>query len=446
MPPKGYLIRIMATPKNISGFSELLPEEQVIQNRIISCIERVYRLHGFAPMQTPAVELLSSLCSQGDDKEIFAVKRAFAEYGEDAEMGLHFDLTVPFARYVAQHFNDLNFPFRRSCLDRAWRGERPQKGRGREFYQFDIDTVSRDELPISCDAEVVTVVAKAFQDINVARFVVRMNNRKLLYGFCEAIGIESERVSSVAIAIDKLDKIGEEGVKRELRDGVGLSQEVVSKLWDFSGKRAAGSQILDVLNSFDIKNDLFESGKTEVRQIVELLPERILDTVNLDLSLVRGLAYYTGLVCEVVFPDYPTWPSMGGGGRYENLAGQFSKQNIPGVGASIGVSRVTQFILAEQLMPLGQKCPSKVLVAVLNEEQRVKANNVAETLRSYNVETEVYFKSPKLGKQIDYAAGKQIPYVLFIGEENDKIEIKDLNSKEQVSVSDLGVWAKGVAR
>lgn len=432
----------MAKISKISGFPEWLPEQKLVEDTVVQTVKSVYELHGFVPIETPSVELRTTLNSQGiADKEIYVLQRARAEEGEVSDLGLHFDLTVPFARYVAQHFNDLVFPFKRYQLQRSWRGERPQKGRFREFYQFDIDIVGRDSLPLSCDAEVVLVVDKVFRKLALGKYVIKLNNRKVLFGLYESLGLSPDQQKQAIVSVDKLDKIGRAGVLSELTGTVGLKSDVGEKILAVCDVRCAAMDLSTVATELKVESPLFQEGVNELRQVLELVPEQHRTDLEIDFSLARGLGYYSGLILETRLVDFPDFGSVCGGGRYEGLVSQFLNKNVPGVGVSVGITRLMDLIFRNNLLPATRKSPARVLVSVFSEEQRLQCVQVAEELRLEGVAVEVFFKSLKLGKQIDFAAKKSIPYVLFIDPESSKISIKDVNSGEQNEVSDLKAWA-----
>jgi histidyl-tRNA synthetase len=433
----------MAKLTPISGFPEWLPEQKLAEERIIKTIASVYASHGFIPIETPAVELIETLSSKGVvEREIYSVKRFHAEDEEESALGLHFDLTVPFARYVAQHMSKLSFPFKRYQMQKVWRGERPQKGRFREFYQFDIDTIARDELPVSCDAEILHVLLKAFKTIALGPFRMSVNNRKLLHGCYSALGLgEAERKAAI-IAVDKLHKIGKDGVMKELGASAGVSGETAAKIIDLTAVQCSPRDLLTTVNALGIKDAMFEAGAEELREIFSLIPQPFHEYLRVDLSLARGLDYYTGIIFETLMTDFPEFGSVSSGGRYENLASQFTSQKLPGVGGSIGLTRLMELAFTNNLVSTEQRTRAQVLVTVLSEEQRPRCNELAEDLRNSGIAVEVFFKSPKLGKQIDFAAGKGIPYVLFVSEDGKKLEVKDLRTKNQAVVEDLSSWAR----
>ena len=435
----------MSKIKNISGFPEWLPAERAVEENIVSKINEIYASHGFSSIETPSVELLSTLTNQGViNKEIYVLRRAAASDDKESELALHFDLTVPFARYVAQHFSEISFPFKRQTLQKVWRGDRPQRGRFREFYQYDIDIVVRDDLPMSCDAEVVTVMEKVFRKIGLLRYEIRLNNRKLLLGFYESLGLSEELQKQVLVIVDKIDKIGPKGVSEELQKTVNLSLDKISKILDLAQIKFSAGQVEAELAKFDVNSAIFEQGRRELIELIGLLTPQTKEFILVDLSLARGLGYYTGAVFEILLPDFPAFGSAAGGGRYENLTAQFMKQSLPAVGASFGLTRIMELLISENIVTPKASSRSKVLVTVYNEEQRGKCNEIAEMLREAGVAAEVYYKSPKLGKQIEYADAKGIPFALFVNAESGVISIKDLLRTEQTDVADLEGWAKNL--
>lgn len=432
----------MAKITNISGFPEYLPEERIVEEHLLGIIRNVFRLHGFASIETPIVELLSTLTQKGVvEKELYVLKRLAEEGDKEAELGLHFDLTVPFARYVAQHLSRLSFPFRRYCYQKVWRGERPQKGRYREFGQFDIDIVARDTLPIAADAEIVTVIAKVFAQIGVVRPEIRLNNRRTLLGMYDSLGIDEVKRAAVIRVVDKLQKIGPEGVRKELVEKEDISVEAAEQILAWSSCRAPAAEAGAVLGGLGVTNDLFERGAAELLEVVGLVPEVCRDQIVIDLSLARGLDYYTGTIFEVGLPDYPEFGTVSAGGRYDDLTAQFLPgQRLPAVGGSIGVTRLMGLFLEEKLFAMKAQCPTKMLFSVYSEESRSRVNEFAERVRAAGVPAEVYFKAAKLGKQIEYANAKGIRFAAFLNEESGFLEVKDLQTGQQMPVSDIEGW------
>lgn len=429
----------MSKISKISGFPEFLPGQKLAEEQIVARIRQVYQRAGFVPIETPAVELLSTLQAKGSvDKEIYVLRRLHAEGDEREELALHFDLTVPFSRYVAQHFASLNFPFKRYQLQKVWRGERPQKGRYREFYQFDIDIICRDDLPVSCDAEAIDVFAEALSLIGLPEYEIRINDRKILLGFYEALGLNPEQQKKTISMVDKLDKIGRDGVLKGLQQDVALDAATAQRILDLTDRRLAPKEAAEVLGAMQIDNPLFAQGVQDTLALLELISEESLSRIVIDLSLARGLDYYTGLILEVRMKEYPEFGSIGSGGRYDNLASEFTSQKLPGVGFSIGLSRILGFLFEEKRIEIPRDSTTEVLIAVYNEEQRRECARLARDLRREGVAAEVYFKSPKLGKQLDFADARGIPYVLFVGTEDGSLQVKDLRSKEQSALASVG--------
>lgn len=429
----------------ISGFPEWLPEQKLVEDRILGEIRSVYQSYGFVPIETAAVEYLSVLAAKGViDKEIYALRRARDEEGSDSELGLHFDLSVPLARYVAQNAGKLTFPFKRYQCQKVWRGDRPQKGRFREFYQFDIDIIAQDDLPLSCDAEILSAFVRAVSRINIGPFQIRLSNRKVMLGFFESLGLSQEQQNGARIAVDKILKIGPDGVVSELQRTVGVNSEIAAKIVDFSKVNFGIKDARAGFAALKIDNPTFTLGVEELLSIFEATDESAQSQMVVDLSLARGLDYYTGLVFEGYFTNHPDFGSFGGGGRYDNLTSQFTDRKLPGVGASIGITRVMDLIFDHALLPADQKTFTKVLVSVYDEQQRGECNRIATKLRELSIPTEVYFKSPKLGKQIDYAAARGIPFVIFL-QADGRIEVKNLFTKEQRTLSDLEQFAREIS-
>jgi histidyl-tRNA synthetase len=435
----------MAKPAKISGFPEWLPEQKIAEDKVIATIKGIYESFGFSPIETPAVELLTTLGSKGViDKEIFAVKRLKAEEGDEAELGLHFDLTVPFARYVAQHAHELVFPFKRYQLQKVWRGDRPQKGRFREFYQFDIDIISRNDLPLSCDAEVVSVIGLAMEALQLGSFTIRINSRKLLGGIYAELGLSESARKAAIIAVDKILKIGADGVTRELQKIEGISQAAIDTILKSTTIQCPIDQLAAKVAALNTSSDLITEGVQDLITICSLLPASVQQRVVIDGSLARGLDYYTGLIVETGIDNHPEFGTVVSGGRYENLASEFTDQKLPGVGVSIGLSRLMELAFTEKLIPASRKSPTEVLITVYDEGDRPYLNTVAQELRGLGVATEVFYKCPKLGKQIEYAEAKGIRYVAFVDATTRAVQIKDIVSKEQVAVSSLSEWVRTV--
>lgn len=436
----------MKKVKPISGFPEWLPQQKLIEDAYIARIKTVYESYSFTPIETSAVEPIEVLAEQGvTDKEIYGLRRLQDEDESiESRLGLHFDLTIPFSRYVAQNLDKLKFPFRRYQLQKVWRGERPQKGRFREFYQFDADLVARDELPLCCDAEIIGMMNRAFRSLMIGPYTISINNRKCVLGYLQTLGIAESLFKDVLIVVDKLHKIGRDKTLVEL--GLeGVSDLQANKLLDWCSVKLNAVDFLSSKQD-EMVSGLEQIGLKELREMLSLVPEDALGNIIVDPSLVRGLDYYTGLIFEVTLPEHPNYGSVGGGGRYENLVSRFSNQSLPGVGGSIGLTRLMDLILSANLhASIFPKCLPQLMITVLSEEQRSQCNKVAERARKYGIPTEVFYKSTRLGKQIEYASDRNIPFVVFLDEDGQKIEIKDMKLKSQTEVPNFDEWCRHLA-
>ena len=411
----------MARARPISGFPEWLPEQRIVELRLLDEIRRQFELFGFAPIETRAVEPLDQLLAKGEtDKEIYTLRRLQAEEDDEGSgLGLHFDLTVPLARYVAQHLNDLKFPFKRYQIQKAWRGERPQEGRYREFTQADIDVVGRGSLSLHFDAELPLIVHEVFAALpEIPPVTVRFNNRKLVEGVIRGLGVED--VTPVMRALDKLDKRGPGRVAEDLRE-LGAPADKLLEMAQLRGDVVQGVRALGV------SHELVDEGLEELRFVLDAVEGA---RVVPDLSIVRGLDYYTGTVYEAVMEGHESVGAICSGGRYDNLV-EGGRDKLPGNGVSIGVTRILGRLFGQDALPVGPKTPTQVLVALASDESRGRAGEVARALRGRGVRTEVFHEPVKFGKQISYADGKGIPYVWF----PEEGEVKDLRSGEQRPVS-----------
>lgn len=430
----------------LSGFPEWLPEEQLVERELCNRVRKVYESHGFTPVETPAVELMETLLAKGvEGKELYGLQRYGAEPDGEPGLGLHFDLTVPFARYTALHLNDLDFPFRRYQLQKVWRGERPQKGRFREFYQFDADVVAREMLPLCCDAEMVSLFVKALKATEVGEFEVVLNNRKILLGLFESLKFQPAVFSELTTIIDKREKIGDEASRELLLALEGGSESQSDELLE-AASRSFSAASVGQLREEDFSSDVSKTGVRELQEIIALIPESLRENISVHYGLARGLDYYTGIIIEGRFSQYPEFGSVGGGGRYDGLVSQYLKTSVPGVGISLGISRMMDLILRHKLFPTVQKSCSELLVTVLGEDDRSRCIQLAEELRNEGINVEVFYKSPKLGKQIDYAAKKGIPYVLFYEETGSTLRLKNVNTGEQTEYEGVREAAKAVRR
>lgn len=416
-------------PTILPGFMELTPKEQIAFNRMYDIIRQTYEDFGYLPIDTPVIEKTEVLLAKGGgetEKQIYRFQKG------DTDMSLRFDLTVPLARYSAQHFSDLEFPFKRYQIAKVYRGERNQRGRFREFYQADADVIGNGKLSILNDAEMPAIIYTIFKRFDFGDFTIRINNRKLLRGFYEAIGIEN--TGEVLRIIDKLDKIGLDQVKESLSE-IGVSVEQMNKIVDFIQMNGTSGEILNRLDEMPVEGELYRQGLSELRKVLSLLPafgvpERYF---KLDLTLTRGLDYYTGTIYETYLNDYPSLGSVCGGGRYDNLAGYYTTQLMPGVGISIGLTRLFYQLNEAGLIQKEENSLIPVMILPM-EGFEAEAIEVSKELRTVSIANCIHYEDGKLGKRFAYADKLGIPYVLILGEEEAKSKIytlKDLRSGEQ---------------
>ena len=435
----------MSRPTPVSGFPELLPAQRMAEQQILDELRRVFELHGFASVETRAVETVEQLGSKGEvEKEVYVLRRLHADPGAEAAdpsstLGLHFDLTVPFARYVLEHAGRLEFPFRRYQIQKAWRGERPQEGRFREFTQADIDVVGRDELPFHHDVEVARVMAEALGSLTfLPRLRIQVNNRRLLQGFYAGIGVDDP--TAAMRVVDKLDKLSPHRVAQALVDEVGLSARQADQCLELAAVRSTDTSFVDAVKRLGVEHDLLEQGLAELRTVVEGCAGAQTDrlTIEADLSVARGLDYYTGTVFETRMSGFEGLGSICSGGRYDSLASD-GRTTYPGVGISLGVSRLLVPLFQRGLVTGSRSVPSAVLVALPDEGSRPECDAVAQTLRARGVAAEVAASAQKYGKQIRYAERRGIPFVWFPPSGEAGHEVKDIRSGEQVE-ADLDSW------
>lgn len=425
---------------DISGFPEWLPEQRLVELKWMDIIRRVFESYGFCSIETPSVEEIEALLAKGEtDKEIYAVKRLQADDEvKEPRLGLHYDLTVPLARYVAEHFHDLVFPFKRYQMQRAWRGERPQEGRFREFYQCDIDVINLDQLPLHFDAEMPAMMYDILSRLEVGNFQIRISNRKILEGYFRGLGIE-DTISAIRI-VDKLDKIGEEGVLSLLQSNMALSGETARRCLALAYIRTSDLSFVEQVRVLGVESDLLNEGLEELAFVIGALQGLPGGTVLADLSIARGFDYYTGTVYECKLLEFPTYPSICSGGRYDNLAGEFINRRLPGVGISLGLTRLFAKLVTENRLRVGPKCPTQVLVVFPRPERREEAVRTAALLRERGLNVEMYHTPGKIGPQLRYASRKGIPYVWFPPFEDGGVhEVKSMASEKQ-EVADPASW------
>ena len=420
-------------PRTLSGFMELLPQKQAKLERMMEILRKTYSLYGFAALDTPAIEDAQILLAKGGgetEKQIYRFQKG------DSDLALRFDLTVPLAKYVALHYNDLAFPFRRYQISKVYRGERAQRGRFREFYQADIDIIGDGKLDILNEAEIPAIIYRVFRGFGLQRFQIRVNNRKILNGFYAMMGL-TERSGDIMRTVDKLDKIGPEKVSAILVSDCALTEEQAGEILKFIGIRGTNAQVLQELESYLGKNELFDQGFEELTAVTKNLaafgvPE---ENFAVDLTIARGLDYYTGTVCETTLLDHPEIGSVCSGGRYDNLAGYYIDKALPGVGISIGLTRLF-YVLDEQGL-LNQDIPSApadALVLPMTADPAA-AIALAEQLRSEGVRVQLYGEQKKFKQKMSYADKLGVPYAVLLGEDEiaaGKCSVKDMRTGEQV--------------
>ncbi len=428
-------------PKPISGFPEWLPEYRAVELEWMDKIRAVFESYGFCNIETPAVEEIDALTAKGGEteKEIYTLTRLHAEEGDkEARLALHFDLTVPMARYVAQHFGALSFPFKRYQMQKSWRGERPQKGRYREFYQCDIDVVNIDDLPLHFDAELPAVLFEAYQKLGIPPVELRISNRKIIMGYLAGLGINDPGV--VTRTLDKLDKVGPDGVLKMLA-AAGVSETVAQKALAFVNIKTADSGFAEQVQSLGVSSELLTQGVAELKFVTDNLSHLPKGSIVADLGIIRGLDYYTGTVLEARFREGDPL-AIGGGGRYDDLAGSFIHQKLPGIGVSIGLTRLFGLLMDKGAIQPGSKSPTQLLVVLPEEARRAEASATAQKLRTRGYNVELYHSDTKIKKQLAYAEKKGIPYVWFPPfKDGQPHEVKNMKSGEQAQ-ADPATWAE----
>jgi histidyl-tRNA synthetase len=440
----------MARTASLSGFPEWLPQERLVELHVLDTLRKTFELHGFSSIETRAVETVGQLLRKGEiDKEVYGLSRlqdddevsrsTTSDKSDKADpnaLALHFDLTVPFARYVVENAGYLAFPFRRYQIQKVWRGERPQEGRAREFTQADIDVVGDGELPFRYDVEIALVIAEALSALPIPDFRLRINNRKLAEGFYRGIGLTD--TAGVLRSIDKLEKIGEGKVAELLKSELGASDEQAALALKLATIRTEDTSFVDQVRALGVADDLLEEGLSELQQVIEAAVQRAPGKVVADLSIARGLDYYTGTVVETVLVGHEQLGSICSGGRYDALASKGNRK-FPGVGLSIGVTRLVSRILSQELATATRAVPTAVLVALNNDDSWSAAQDVAAQLRGRGIATEVAAKAEKFGKQIKFADRRGIPFVWFT-DDDGKHQVKDIRSGAQVD-ADPASWS-----
>ena len=422
------------TPRTLSGFMELLPAPQQQMERIMEVLRKTYSLYGFTPLDTPVIESSEVLLAKAGgetEKQIYRFQKG------DSDLSLRFDLTVPLAKYVALHYNELSFPFRRYQIGKVYRGERAQRGRFREFYQADIDIIGDGKLDITNEAEIPSIIYQTFSTLGLKRFQIRVNNRKILTGFYEMQGLSAQS-GEIMRTVDKLDKIGPEKVQALLVEQ-GISQAAAQEILRFIAITGSNAQVLAALEAYRGRNQVFDQGLEELGLVVKYLasfgvPE---DHFAVDLTIARGLDYYTGTVYETVMLDHPEIGSICSGGRYDNLAEYYTEKQLPGVGISIGLTRLF-YVLGEQgmLNPDLPTAPADVLILPMTEDLS-PAISLATLLRENGIRTQLHCEEKKFKQKIAYADKLGIPYVIFLGEDEISagvVACKDMATGEQTKL------------
>ncbi|QRV02923.1 histidine--tRNA ligase [Arcanobacterium phocisimile] len=426
----------MAKIAPLSGFPEWLPAGRIVEQQVLDTLRETFELHAFSSIETRAVEPVDRLLSKGEtSKEIYLLHRLQAGAGQDKdELGLHFDLTVPLARYVLENAGHLDFPFRRYQIQKVWRGERPQDGRFREFIQADVDVVGQDTLAFHHEIELPLVMVDALSKLPIPRVTIHASNRKVAQGFYEAIGLTD--VEQTLRIVDKLDKVGPAVVTELLERDVQATPDQARLTLELAQITSSDASFADKIASFDLHSQLLDEGLEELVALVEGANALIPGSVVADLKIARGLDYYTGSVYESVMEGHEDLGSVCSGGRYDSLVSD-GKRTFPGVGLSIGVSRILARIIGKNVVAPTRKVPTVVLVAVNDETERAHAEKTAFALRKRGIATEVSPTSAKFGKQIKYADRRGIPFVWFSTDDGE--QVKDIRSGEQTAV-DMDTW------
>ena len=429
-------------PRTLSGFMELLPEDQILFNQIKNTIEEIYKLYGFLPLDTPIIELSEVLLAKAGgetEKQIYRFQKG------DTDLSLRFDLTVPLAKYVAKNYGNLSFPFRRYQIGKVYRGERTQKGRYREFYQCDIDIIGDEKLDLLNDAELPSIIYSIFSKLDFGEFTICINNRKILTGLFEELELE-QKSQEVLRIIDKIAKIGKDTAIKEL-EKIQIGKEKINKIIEFVEIQGTTDEKLQKLyemtdiesqSYFKVDNEVFKTGVEELKQVIENI--RILGipdkNFKIDLSIVRGLDYYTGTVYETFLNEHKELGSICSGGRYENLAENYTDKKLPGVGISIGFTRLFYQLKESNLLKIKEKSISKIIIIPMVKDN-TKAIKLASDLRNLGVPTQIFLEDKKLKAKLKYADKLNIPYMILIGEDeikNNFVKVKNMQTGEEIQV------------
>ena len=429
----------MIQPKTLPGFMELLPEDQILFNNMYDTIRSVYEKFGFLPLDTPTIEYSEILLAKAGgetEKQIYRFNKG------DNDLSLRFDLTVPLARYVAEHYPYLTFPFKRYQMSKVFRGERPQKGRYREFYQCDIDIIGNNSLDLIYDAEIPAVIYEIFRKLDFGKFIIRINNRKVLNGFFKSLDL-SENATDILRIIDKIDKIGSENVKAELLEIVN-DEAKIDKVMNFISIKGTNNEIIESLRVLGISDEVFNEGIDELEYVVNNLKLYGVDEeyYTIDLTIARGLDYYTGTVYETNLRDYPKLGSICSGGRYDNLTEYYTKEHLPGIGISIGLTRLFSQLKEEGIISSKQKSLINALIIPMDNTYLKNAFDIASKLRDENIKIDICYDNRNMKHKMKYANKIGVPYIIIIGEDEvkqDKYVLKNMEdgNQELLSVYEL---------
>ena len=422
-------------PRPLSGFMELLPADQIKMEKMMETLRKSYSVYGFAPLDTPVIESAEVLLAKGGgetEKQIYRFNKG------DSDLALRFDLTVPLAKFVAANYGHLTFPFRRYQIGKVYRGERAQRGRFREFYQADIDIIGDGELDITNDAEIPAIIYTVFSRLGLKRFQIRINNRRILNGFYAMLGL-SDKAGDIMRTVDKIEKIGPDLVRAILVDDYAIEGEKADEILAFIGIKGTNEEVLAALAQYRGRNEVFDQGFDELSTVAKYLGAFGVPQENfaVDLTIARGLDYYTGTVYETTLLDHPEIGSVCSGGRYDNLAEYYTDRKLPGVGISIGVTRLF-YVLGEQGLLNDEVCtaPADVLFLPMTEDLR-EAISLATDLRAAGISTQIYTEKKKFKAKMNYADKLKVPYVYFLGEDEiaaGVVSCKDMRTGEQVKL------------
>lgn len=421
-------------PRTLSGFMELSPNDQIEFNRIKKIIEDTYKLYGFYPLDTPVIEYSSVLLAKAGgetEKQIYRFNKG------DNDLSLRFDLTVPLAKYVSLKYNELLFPFKRYQIGKVFRGERPQKGRFREFYQCDIDVIGDGELSLMYDAEIPSIIYDIFIKMNIGKFVIRINNRKILNGFFEYLNL-SDKYQDILRIIDKMEKVSENDLIDMLKE-IDLTDEIINKILSFIKIKGTNEEVLNSLKGLNISNETFLNGISELETVINSLRTMNINEeyFMIDLTIARGLDYYTGTVYETKLVDYPQMGSVCSGGRYDDLATFYTDKKLPGVGISIGLTRLFYQLKENGLIKNESDSVVDVMILPMIEEYKVPLE-ISKKLRNIGISTSICYINKKFKSKIKYADSMNVKYSIIIGEDeinNNVVTIKDMYKNEQTQIN-----------